>query len=151
LRLIRCMNRLLYFKLTRIVLLMLWLAFVLPLCSQNGRQLDSIRFSKMVVRDTNFLKENIDPSLFYMHSNGLIENKSDHIQNIIRQTIIYQKFEIQEAFYTRCNNHLLGRGLVKVVGVYKGSEFTISLRFSNEYKKTNGRWRLLYWQSTKIA
>lgn len=145
------MNRLLYIKSTRIVLLMLWLAFVLPMCSQNGRQLDSIRFSKMVVRDTNFLKENIDPSLFYMHSNGLIENKTDHIQNIIRQTIIYQKFEIQDALYTRYNKHLLGRGLVKVVGVYNGSEFIVSLRFSNEYKKTKGRWRLLYWQSTKIA
>ncbi|MFY7862002.1 MAG: nuclear transport factor 2 family protein [Chitinophagales bacterium] len=137
--------------LIRVILLFLSLAFTLPLCSQNGRVLDSVRFSKMVDRDTNFLKEKIDPNLFYIHSNGLIETKTDHIQNIIDQTIRYQKFEILEANYARYEDHLLGRGLVKVLGVYKGTEFTVFLRFSNEYKKTNGKWRLLYWQSTKVT
>jgi hypothetical protein len=145
------MNRLLYFKLSRIVLVLLWLALVLPLCSQNGRELDSLRFSKMISRDTAFLVKYLDSYLLYIHSNGLVEDRNDHLNNIAKGSIIYQNFQIKDARYIRKKDNLFGRGLIHVQGIYKGTEFSVSLRFSNIYKKTKGVWRLLYWQSTKIA
>lgn len=117
--------------------------------SQNGRELDSMRFQRMISKDTNFLKQHIDDYLMYIHSNGLVEDKNMHIEAISQEKIVYENFVLIEADYLRKRDYLIGKGLVQVSGKFKGEPFHVQLRFSNIYKRSKGKWLFLYWQSTK--
>ena len=50
----------------------------------------------MIVKDTLLLKRILHDSLFYIHSNGLIETKSDFLTSITSGKIEYEDIQIQE-------------------------------------------------------
>lgn len=120
--------------------------------SQDNRfyALDSIRMVKMIERDSQFLTENIHPNLEYIHSNGLHETKTKHIQNIMQGIIRYDSFQFLNTQYIHRKDLLIGRGQLIVWGKYKSADFKVKLQFSNIYKRAKKRYLLLYWQSTKL-
>jgi hypothetical protein len=120
------------------------------ICSQIVN-LDSLRFQRMIIGDTNSLYSLLDDSLLYIHSNGLVESKQSFIHSIANRKIVYQKFE----FLTRrktimSRNAITYRGVVLVEGLFEQQPFSIRLAFSSMYRRNRNQFRLSYWQSTKL-
>ncbi len=105
----------------------------------------------MVSTDTTTLRDMLDPDLIYIHSNGLEESADDLVASVAAGGIVYQSFEPQQPPRVRTfGETALVDGLVQVSGRYRGNAFLVNLRYTSVYRKVDGRWRLIRWQSLKV-
>ncbi len=123
--------------------------------SQSKKQLkfealERQRFEAMTTKNTATLEVMLSDQLTYTHSNGLIEDKQQHLENIRTGKLQYRSIQSEEMklrFYRRT---VVGTGIVNVTGVLNEKEFSIQLRYTDVYVKEKGKWRLAAWQSLKL-
>lgn len=134
-----------------------YLFFCLCFCLLKGEihsqvvNLDSLRFQRMILGDTNSLFSLLDDSLLYIHSNGLVESKQSFIHSITTRKIVYQKFEFLTRRKSTMSRYAVTyRGMVMVEGLFEQQPFSIRLAFSSMYRRKGNQFRLSYWQSTKL-
>ena len=109
------------------------------------------RFEAMTTSDTAALRGMLHPDLLYIHSNGLEELAEELVSSVAAGAIVYQSFEPQQAPRVQIfGKTALADGLVRVSGLYQGKPFAMDLRYTSVYRKVNGRWLLIRWQSTKV-
>ena len=109
------------------------------------------RFEAMTTADTAALRGMLHPDLLYIHSNGLEESAEDLLTSVAAKDIIYQSFEPQQAPRVQTfGKTALVDGLVRVSGRYRGDAFAVDLRYTSVYRKVDGQWVLIRWQSTKV-
>ncbi len=133
--------------------LLIFLSFNLIAQNKVQRQLESLehqRFEAMTKKDAAFLQNVLADNLTYTHSNGLVENKNQHIENIKSGFIEYRSMQPESASIQVYKKSAVINGFVKVGGVYKGTEFNIRLRYMDVYVKKRGKWKLAAWQSVKV-
>jgi hypothetical protein len=108
------------------------------------------RFKAMIDKDSFKLNQLIHTDLIYSHSNGLVENKTEHIHTILSGHIIYQQI-INEEFKIRSyGKWKLTNGVIHVIGIIDKKAFDIKLRYSASYINVKRKWQLINWQSTKM-
>jgi hypothetical protein len=139
----------------RSILICLSVFFSFSIIAQNKvqRQLESLerqRFEAMTKKDAAFLQNVLDDGLTYTHSNGFVENKTQHIDNIKSGFIEYRSMQPESANIQVFKKTAVINGFVKVGGVYKDAEFNIRLRYMDVYIKKRGKWKLAAWQSVKV-
>jgi Domain of unknown function (DUF4440) len=118
--------------------------------SQTILEIQKKRFEATVKQDSVALSSLISNDLYYIHSNGLIENKAQHIQAILNKKIVYQSFEYQgEPSILQLKKIQIINGKVLVKGLYTGNPFSLNLIFTAVYESRKNKWQLLRWQSTK--
>ncbi|MEM9675783.1 MAG: nuclear transport factor 2 family protein [Bacteroidota bacterium] len=109
------------------------------------------RFDAMIRADTAALREVLHPDLLFIHSNGLEESADGMVASVASGTIVYQAFEPQQPPGVQVLGKMaLVDGLVRVKGLYRGTEFAVNLRYTSVYRKVRGQWLLIRWQSTKV-
>ena len=109
------------------------------------------RFQAILTKDSLKLNQFLADDVIIIHSNGLIENKKEHIHNIMSGKIVYSQMEIKEIVSKNQRKTKINSGIVEVTGKFDGKEFDVRLRFTEVYKKHKGKWQLTNWQSTKIS
>ncbi len=133
--------------------LLIFFSFNIFAQTKVQRQLESLehrRFEAMTQKDAAFLQNVLADGLTYTHSNGFIENKAEHIENILAGTIEYRSMQPESAKIQVYKKTAVINGFVKVGGTYKGTEFNIRLRYMDVYIKKRGKWKLAAWQSVKV-
>lgn len=122
-----------------------------PLQGQDKAILDAeiARFKAQTQQDAMALQLLLHDDLYYLHSNGLVEDKSDFITSVNSGKITYQEMYPVERRLRRFGKTAIITGLVKVRGLYEGQAFDIDLYYTSVYRKERGRWQLLSWQSTR--
>jgi hypothetical protein len=141
------MRRFLFF------LLVLWCHTSVFSQSKTEQRLKAIelqRFEAMTQKDTVFLGKILADDLTYNHSNGLFENKKEHIQNISSGKLIYQTMEPVEMGIRLYKKTAVINGIINVAGVLKDKNFNIRLRYTDVYVKKRGHWQLVAWHSVKV-
>ncbi|MCB0518045.1 MAG: nuclear transport factor 2 family protein [Lewinellaceae bacterium] len=139
----------------RLFLLFLFLTAIQPtLFSQhkNELQLKALelqRFEAMTKKDIPFLENVLSDDLTYNHSNGLAENKTEHIQNINTGDLVYKTMQSEDLKVRIYKKTAVLNGLVRVTGILKDREFNIRLRYTDVYVKRKGKWQLVAWHSMK--
>ena len=109
------------------------------------------RFTAMTAADTATLRGLLHPDLLYIHSNGLEESADDLVASVAAGDIVYQSFEPRQTPRVQTfGETALVDGLVRVTGLYRGDAFAVDLRYTSVYRKVNGRWLLIRWQSLKV-
>ena len=138
-------------KIKLIALLPIVLLLVTQLMAQDSAILQSElqRFRAQVEQDAVALQSLLHDDLYYLHSNGLIESKSDFITSATSGKITYQEMMPVESTLRRFGKTAVITGLVLVRGLYQGQSFDIGLYYTSIYRKERGRWQLLSWQSTR--
>ena len=114
---------------------------------------EQTRFRAQTERDTATLRELVDAELLYVHSNGLEESRRDFLNNVATGAIEYRTMQLipgTQRIEQLGRKAALVQGEVAVSGLYKGTPFDITLRYTSVYRKRRGRWHLLTWQSLKI-
>ncbi len=125
------------------------------LLSQNKSQetiaaLERQRFEAMTKKDIPFLQDVLAENTTYSHSNGLVENKAQHLENIKSGRITYQEMEVEESEIRIFKKTAVVNGIVQVKGFYKNTLFNIRLGYTDVYIKRKRKWKLVAWQSVKL-
>lgn len=132
----------------------LLLSLLILLFSSHVRarhNLDSLRFQAMILKDTQMLNSILDSNLIYIHSNGLLEFKSDMLYSISKGKIVYRKAVfLERILFLHSQTKRVFRGRVLITGTYEGHEFEVKLAFTSMYHCTKKGCKLVYWQSTKM-
>jgi ketosteroid isomerase-like protein len=111
---------------------------------------EALRFAAMTRADTSALKHLLAEDLVYVHSNAMVENKAEHLAAIASRKLVYEKMERESASVRFYGKTALVNGTVKVRGILKGNTFELPLLYLAVYRKKQGRWLLVNWQSTRI-
>ncbi|MFM2267625.1 MAG: hypothetical protein RL757_1066 [Bacteroidota bacterium] len=109
------------------------------------------RFEATTKQDSATLETLLSPDLYYIHSNGLTENKAQHLQTILQQKIVYQSFTyLDKPVILKRKKLYIINGTVLVKGLYNNTPFETKLLFTALYECKKRHWQLVRWQSTKI-
>ena len=103
----------------------------------------------MTTKDTAFLRKSLAEDLSYLHSNGLLEDKEQHIANIAAGRLIYKSMEPLEMKIRVHGRSAIVNGLVHVTGNLGEKQFDMQLLYTDVYLKRKGKWQLAAWQSLK--
>ena len=110
---------------------------------------EAARFRAQVEKDALALETLLDDDLYYLHSNGLIENKQDFITSVSGGKIVYSQMRASDHSIRLYGKTAVLYGLLMVGGEYQGEPFNIGLYYTSVYRKKRGKWLLVNWQSTK--
>lgn len=117
---------------------------------QQIADLEDRRFEAMVAKDVDFLRNVLSDQVTYSHSNGLVENKKEHLQNVGSGSIEYLSMTLEKSNIRVFKKTAVNNGVILVKGRYKGTVFDIRLGFTDVYVKSKRQWKLLAWQSVKL-
>lgn len=104
----------------------------------------------MTKKDVSFLENVLADDVTYAHSNGLVESKAQHLENISSGRIVYQVMEVEKMDVRTYKKTAVVNGIINVKGLYKDNPFDIQLGFTDVYLKQKRAWKLLAWQSVKL-
>ena len=117
---------------------------------QEITALEKQRFQAMMQKDVVFLEKVMTEDATYAHSNGLVENKKQHLENVSLGNITYQEMDVEKNNLRVYKKTAVNNGIIKVKGLYKGHPFDIRLGYTNIYVKQKRKWKLAAWQSVKL-
>jgi ketosteroid isomerase-like protein len=106
----------------------------------------------MITRDSIKLDRLLANDLIYIHSNGIIDSKTTFIRNIMTGRLEYLDIELHQAdIRTHSQTAWIhGAARVKVRNGKDTPVVELIIRYLNVYKKDEGSWKLVAWQSAKL-
>ncbi len=115
----------------------------------NLLALQQKRFNAMMSKDTAYLRKCTDDGVIYIHSNGLVQDKTAFINSVGSGTIVYQQMSNKEQQVRMYKKAAVINGIVHVKGIYGGKDFEMDLRYTDVYINKGG-WKMVSWQSLKL-
>ncbi len=118
----------------------------------NVLQLEKDRFKAMISKDSLKLDRILAGDLLYIHSNGIIDSKETFIKNIMSGQLEYLEIDLQQADIRTHSQTAWIHGAARIK-VRMGKDTPVVelvIRYLDVYKKDEGNWKLVAWQSAKI-
>ncbi len=115
-------------------------------------QLEKDRFKAMINKDSSFLDRILANDLLYIHSNGVQDSKETFIKNIMNGSLEYIAVELQQADIRTFSQTawIHGAAKIKVRMGKDTTEVELVIRYLDVYKREDGEWKLVAWQSAKL-
>lgn len=113
-------------------------------------QTNQARFAAMISADTAQLSIMLHPDLMYIHSNGLIETKLQHLDNIKSGKLIYKTITSSNEKVRKKGKVVLLNGQLNAAGTLNEKDFEVRLLYTAVYLRTKRKWTLWSWQSTGL-
>lgn len=114
------------------------------------KHLCAIKFEWQIDRQTDSLSKILHDSLLYIHSNGLIESKSDVIHNIETAELVYKKIELGALTVRFAASTALITGSGLFTGRIGHHDFSVGLLFTEVYVKQPDGWKLISRHANKL-
>jgi hypothetical protein len=103
----------------------------------------------MVTYDTQTLKKMTSPLLTYGHSNGLIEDQAEFIQNVTKGNTVFTEITLSEQWVRISGKTATVRHILDAKTSTNGLINTIKLKVLLVWGKQKGKWILLARQAVK--
>ena len=115
-------------------------------------QLEKDRFKAMINHDRSFLSNCLAEDLVYVHSNGMQDTKESLMDKIMSGALQYTSVEVQQADIRTFKETawIHGAAKIKVRNGKDSPEMELSIRYLDIYKREDGEWKLVAWQSAKL-
>jgi ketosteroid isomerase-like protein len=115
-------------------------------------QLEKDRFKAMINHDSAFLSNCLAEDLVYVHSNGMQDTKESLMNKIMSGALQYTSVDVQQADIRTFKETawIHGAAKIKVRNGKDSPEIELSIRYLDIYKREDGEWRLVAWQSAKL-
>jgi ketosteroid isomerase-like protein len=113
---------------------------------------EDARFAAMTRADTSALAKMLAHDLVYVHSSGRAETKDEYLRLVGSRTLQYLSFVPVERRVTKLDPTsavVTARANARVIS--KGQQSDVDFRYIGVYTRTDGRWLLRAWQTTRIA
>jgi hypothetical protein len=108
------------------------------------------RFEAMTKRDVVALDTLLDDELDYIHTGGDLQSRSQFIDMIKKQRLIYESIAPSDVKVRVYDGLALstGRSQMRVRG--QGAVSNFGIRFTEVYVRRDGHWLLTAWEATKL-
>ena len=111
---------------------------------------DENRFEAMRKEDWNALDLALADDLTYVHSTARLESKAEHVGNLRAGKPHYRGIAPRER-KARVHGDLgIVNGVSEMHVERDGKEQRFTVRYLAVYAKTQGMWRMIAWQSTRV-
>ncbi len=112
---------------------------------------DNERMAATIAADPERLNVIYSDELRYAHSSGKVDDKESMIHSLTSGGVIYESFEYKERdFVVASPGVALMSGSVLIHAEIPTGKVVVDLNFLSVWRKEEGRWRFLSWQSNKI-
>ena len=111
-------------------------------------QLEEQRFAAQVGKDYDFIEKIFADDLVYIHSTGVVNNKTEYIQSIKNGKSAYKKIDIDKQdirVYNKNTAVINGKIYISFPTIRSHLIYTVV------YIKRNKDWKVVSWQSLKLA
>ncbi|MBL9190763.1 MAG: nuclear transport factor 2 family protein [Opitutaceae bacterium] len=111
---------------------------------------DQERLDAMMAGNASALARVLSDELLFVHSDGRVETKGDYVKNLLAGDTAYEKASTSDVRTLEPS-----RGIVILIGAQTmrkrlgGTWSDISLRFLSVWRKEDGDWRMVAWQSMR--
>ena len=113
--------------------------------------LDKKRMNAMAQKDVETLKKVLCKGLVYTHSSARQDTKQSLIDGMESGTTVYTSVVPSEVKAQDLGIAVVLTGLAAISVNSKGKPNSFRVRFTDVWENQNGTWRMIAWQSTKIA
>ena len=113
--------------------------------------LDRKRMTAMAEKDVATLKNVLCKGLVYTHSSGRQDTKQSLIDGMEAGTTVYTSVVPSEVKAQDLGNAVVLTGVAAISVNSGGKPNSFRVRFTDVYENQNGTWRMVAWQSTKLA
>ena len=114
-------------------------------------ELDKKRMTAMAQKDVAALKTMLCKGLVYTHSTGRQDTKQSLIDNMESGKTVYTSMVPSEVKAQDLGNAVVLTGVAAIGVNSNGKPNSFRVRFTDVYENQNGTWRMITWQSTKLA
>ena len=109
------------------------------------------RFEAMVHGDVAALDTLLDDDLSYVHTGGDLQTRSQFINTIKKQELIYESISPRDVRVRVYDGLALATGRSDMHVRNSAGLNIFSIRFTEVYVRRDGRWLLTAWEATRIA
>jgi ketosteroid isomerase-like protein len=113
--------------------------------------LEAKRVQAMLSADLATLESILAEDLSYSHSSGKVETKAEFIESVRSGRLKYRSFERSDVKVRIYGDAAVVTGRADVKVQSSGEELALPIRYLDVYVKTRGTWRMVAWQSTRLA
>lgn len=114
------------------------------------RAADDERVAATVAGDRARLAAIYSGDLRYVHSNGKIDDKAEHVDGLAKRTTAYEKFDYQtREFRLAATGVMLMSGRVVIHSTNAKGKNLNDVNFLAVWRLEQGQWKFLAWQAAK--
>jgi ketosteroid isomerase-like protein len=120
----------------------------------NGQKvidLDRQRMTAMAKKDVAALDRLLSDDLIYTHSSARMDTKQSLINAMESGTTVYTSVEPSDVVAQDLGDAVVLTGIAAISVNSGGNPNSFRVRFTDVYADQNGQWRMVTWQSTKLA
>jgi uncharacterized protein (TIGR02246 family) len=144
-----------WIRLVGIFAVTLWAGAAAPLVAADAETelagIERQRFAAMLAADVAALDRILAPDLTYTHSSSKLETKQEFIEAIKTGASKYKVIEPEDIRVRVYGSTAVLTGRCRFEVTSGGQELKPRVRFTDVYVKSDGAWRMVAWQSTRIA
>ena len=138
-----------------VLLLVLFSAVLLRAGEANPttaiRDADNERVAAIMAADATRLDAIFSEELEYTHSNGKHDSKESYIESIVTHKTVYKVYDYKEREFRLASPDIgLETAHVLITSVNGTTENKNDLSILAVWRKEDGKWRFLAWQSAKL-
>jgi hypothetical protein len=112
-------------------------------------ELETTKLQLMLASDTTGLASILSDELYYVHSNGIEDNKKSYLEKVGNQTFIYLRLDSSPGQVTSlAENAFSVHAAVSMEATVGGVERRVNYLFLAIWRREHDSWRLVAQQST---
>src|SRR5580693_4914135 len=104
----------------------------------------------MISKDKSILEKLTAEELSFGHSTGVVENKSEFVQNILSGPTTFSRIDISNQHINPAGDIAIVRNISTISGISKGQPLDLKIGVLMIWKKEGGIWKLLARQGFKL-
>jgi len=119
----------------------------------NGQtviELDKKRMQAMAAKDVATLEALIADDLVYTHSSARLDTKRSLIDGMTSGKTVYTAVEPSDVKAQDFGDTVVLTGVAQIKVTANGAPNAFGVRFTDVYARSNGRWQMVTWQSTRL-
>lgn len=115
------------------------------------RAADDERVAAIIAADPARLDAIFSDDLGYTHSNGQHDTKKSYMDTLVTRTTIYRTYDYQKRDFRLVSPDVaLMTARVFITSANNGNEVALDLSVLAAFRKENGKWRFIAWQSARM-
>ena len=113
--------------------------------------LDRKRMQAMAQKDVATLNDLLADDLIYTHSSARIDTKQSLVGNMQSGATVYNAVEPSDVKAQDLGSAVVLTGVARIRVTSGGTPNAFAVRFTDVYANRGGKWRMVTWQSTRLA